>query len=42
MNVYIWRRWRSFIAHAFALFGLGLAGVAVGDEDDEDWLGIGS
>ncbi len=41
MDKSIWRRWRSSIAHAFAIFGLGLAGVAAGGEDYEDWLGIG-
>ncbi len=41
MNKHIWRRWRSSIAHAFAIFGIGLAGASAGGEDYEDWLGIG-
>jgi hypothetical protein len=42
VNRHIWQRWRSYLAHAFAIFGIGLAGVSAGGEDDEDWLGIGS
>jgi hypothetical protein len=42
MNRRIRQRWWSCIAHALAIFGLGLAGVSAGGEDDEDWLGIGS
>lgn len=41
MDKSIWHRWRSSIAHAFAIFGIGLAGASAGGEDYEDWLGIG-
>lgn len=41
MNKDVWRRWRSSIAYAFAIFGIGLAGASAGGEDEEDWLGIG-
>lgn len=38
----ILHRWQASIAHAFAIFGIGLAGASAGGEDYEDWLGIGS
>lgn len=42
MHRRFWQRWQASIAHAFAILGIGLAGAAVGGEDFEDWLGIGS
>lgn len=42
MKRHFWHRWRAAIAHALAIFGIGLAGASAGGDDDEDWLGIGS
>lgn len=42
MSKGIWYTWRACVAHALAIFGIGLAGVSAGGEDYEDWLGSGS